>query len=59
MRSFIKYLRCKIKTAYLQNKMRTKQIHIQPKSRFSECDYRRALNVMPLYKKGAIYLFKE
>ncbi len=44
---------------YLHNKMITKQIHIRPKSRFSECDYRRALNVMSLYKNGVMYLFKE
>lgn len=58
MRNCIKHLYYKIKIAYLQNKMITQQIHIQPKSRFSECDYRGMANLVSLSKKGVMYLFK-
>ena len=38
--------------------MITKQIHIQPKSRFNECDYIEMTNLVSLSKKGVMYLFK-
>ncbi len=42
----------------LQYKMDIQQIHTQPKSRFSECDYKWMANLVSLSKKDVMYLFE-
>jgi len=38
--------------------MTQQQIHTQPKSRFSECDYGWMANLVSLSKKDVMYLFE-
>jgi len=52
------FLKVKKIIASLQRKMDTQQIHIWPKSRFSECDYRGMANLVSLSTRGVMYLFK-